>query len=320
MTFARRRVLAVAALVSIVSYAPANSVSALGGPAEPLAPPATAEAKLESARQQYEASWVSQLGVPVEWTGDVTGCIPGAASDSGLQAFMHGYNYLRGLAGLPPTRADDGALAAESQELALMVKANSAINYSWPTSSRCFTEGGNLAANQSVMVLGHERPLDLLAQAFRNEGRFATHVLERRGMLLSHPSTVGIGLTDDSLVVRGYDSPADPQAKVPRFWSWPGRGYFPMPLEPGGRWSLHWEIPGLDFEHARVFVTLDGRPIPVDQKFVDDRYPPVSLVWDIPREHLKPGTYRVVVDGLKRPGATRPLRYRYSVSLFEPSP
>jgi hypothetical protein len=125
----------------------------------------------------------------------------------------------------------------------------------------------------------------------------------------------GMTATTNALwVVGGASSPSRPS---PPWVSWPTAGWFPAPLEPSGRWSLS-SGKDADFSDARVHVQTAagaGRRVHVYPVVVG--YGPNTIAFEVSNVG-QPGTYKVVVRGIRIPGRAAPVRHSYTVRLFQP--
>src|SRR5262245_19140549 len=72
----------------------------------------------------YNGMYLPGSTVPLQWTGSVPGCNPGATSVEHQQAVIARVNYFRALVDLPPVSLLQGTATAQVQAAALMMSAN----------------------------------------------------------------------------------------------------------------------------------------------------------------------------------------------------
>lgn len=254
--------------------------------------------------------WLRNQQVPVGWTGSVRTCRPGQVSEAARAATRRQVNYFRALAGLRPVTFD-ADLQAVAQRTALMMDANDQLSHDPPDSWRCRTEAGDRLAGRSNLALGSAVPGARAVSLYvRDPGAGNTAVGHRRWLFHPRTAAMAAGSTSsaNAVVVVGMPQHSEP---VPRWTPWPPAGYFPAPLEPGGRWSLSTSVGRTDLTRAAVTVTDErGDRYPVRRLPVVSGMGSRTLVWQVRdlRTPIVGGdvTYRVRVTGIRLDGAPIP--------------
>ena len=205
--------------------------------------------------------------------------------------------------------------------------ADGTLSHDPPSSWDCWTQAGDDAAGRSNIALSSRTPSAAgLAELYLDdEGSGNTAVGHRRWLLRPEATTMGSGNAQGSwfgnaLYVFTF---TDDNAKAPakRFYAWPSAGWFPSPLEPGGRWSLS-SSTGASFAKASVTVTgPNGASVPLTKRAVATGYANNTLVWDLRTpppavQGTSSPTYTVKVSGIRGGSSTT---YSYHVKLFDPS-
>ncbi|MGI9156543.1 MAG: hypothetical protein ACR2FG_07895 [Marmoricola sp.] len=278
-------------------------------------------------RQAYLDRWLpTELNLMVTTGGSVGACRPFRSAATSQRATAAAINFARGLVGesairLVP-RYDD--LAARS---ALIMSANKALSHDPPHAWKCWSRTGHDAAGKSNIAITSMLPsaADLARLYLDDDGSGNTAVGHRRWVLRPEATTMGSGNAAGSwfgndLYVFTF---GDDNAKAPAqtYYAWPGAGWFPAPLEPGGRWSLS-SSTGASFAGARVTVTgPNGSSLPLTRRPVATGYADNTLVWDLRTppaavHGVAAPAYRVTVSGIKGAPTTS---YSYTVRLFDPT-
>jgi uncharacterized protein YkwD len=276
------------------------------------APPDSPER--DAAYDAYQQQLKPALAVPIGWTGSAASCTPGAPSAAAHSATLTALNYLRGLAKLSPVTFSPTA-SANAQRAALIMEANSNLSHFPPSTWRCWTSTGQSAAGASNLALGRSGAAAMVEFTFDSGAgnEFTGH----RRMLLYPPQRVmGNGATSraDALLVHG--TTLDPTDTGPEWMPWPIAGYFPVQLEPFGRWSL--SAAGADFSSASVSVRRGGVSVPLRRYTPVNGYGTNTLTWQVDL-NVGPGRaddpYDVTVTGIRRGGQT--VSHSYTVTLFD---
>ena len=140
-----------------------------------------------------------------------------------------------------------------------------------------------------------------------------TAVGHRRWVLNPAASVFGSGLTSTThaLYVVG---PTDTTQADPAWVAWPSPGWFPLPLQPGGRWSLSSGDPDADFSHAGVTVRRGAERLEVTTYPPRNGYAKPTIVFDV-RGAKRKGVYTVQVRNIRN---TDRASRTYRVRLFKP--
>ncbi|MGQ0615664.1 MAG: cell wall-binding repeat-containing protein [Acidimicrobiia bacterium] len=267
-----------------------------------------------AAAAAYRDVLLPALAVPVDWTGSVAGCNPGQPSAAAQQAALTAVNYFRGLASLVPVTFDV-TLSARAQQAALMMLAQDDLSHDPGPDWACYTPEGALGAASSNLS---SLPGGAVAIAdwVRDTGDNNTAAGHRRWILNADQQRMGNGATSASGALF-VTEPGPPVAGTPPWAPWPAADFFPVQLEPDGRWSLT-SNRGANFAGATVTVRRGGQVVPVTV------YPPVTgfanntVVWEVATGY-GPGApdqaFDVTVDGIVLDGAT--VSHSYVVTLFD---
>jgi hypothetical protein len=205
----------------------------------------------------YNTTMLPSFSVPIQWTGSVTGCVPGTTSAAWKAAVVRTVNSFRALSGMPGTVTLNLAHSAMAQEAALMMEANNALSHSPPPDWKCSTANGTTAAGSSNLALGNNGPNAIHAYMADTGTPSLGH---RRWLLYSKLGEVGTGDTaraNDLWVFGG--TVAAPASAVTAGIPWPSRGFIPWTskvADPTHPWSF--SLPGADFSGATVTMTNDA--------------------------------------------------------------
>jgi uncharacterized protein YkwD len=274
------------------------------------------QAAVESA---YVRDYASGLNTSTGYTGSDSECRPGTSSASSRAATLRAVNFVRAMSGLAPVRFS-AALNTRSQRTALMMSANRALSHAPPRGWRCYNSIGAANAGRSNLALSYPSitSAGMVGLYMGEPGSGNAAVGHRRWLLNPSATTMGTGSTDtaNAMTVIGPTAAHRPN---PAWVSWPTAGYFPRPLEPGGRWSLSAGSRKADFRRATVRVYRNGKALRAVKLAVHSGYAMPTLVWQIPAAQAKSGTYRVVVRGVHRAGTRKVFGRTYDVRMFDPS-
>ncbi len=267
----------------------------------------------------YRRGYAAGLDVPTGWSGSHAGCRPGTVSAASRAATLRALNFARSMSGLAPVRFST-TLDARAQRTALMMSANRALSHDPPRGWRCRTAAGAANAGRSNLALSYPSitSAGAIGLYLREPGSGNAAVGHRRWLLNPFATTMGNGSTStaNAITVIGPTSARRPN---PAWVSWPTAGWFPRPLEPGGRWSLSAGNSRTDFARATVRVHRNGTAVRVTKLRVRPGYAQPTLVWQLPAAQAKSGTYRVVVRGVRRAGSAKPFGRTYTVRMFTPA-
>jgi uncharacterized protein YkwD len=267
----------------------------------------------------YRRAFAPGLDVGTGYTGDDNRCQPGTTSAESRAATLRAVNFVRSMSGLAPVRFSP-TLNARSQRTALLMSANGALSHTPPHGWRCWSQAGADNAARSNLALSYPSitSAGLVDLYLRDPGSDNGPVGHRRWLLNPFSTTMGSGSTDtaNAMTVIG---PTDTARPNPAWVSWPTAGYFPRPLEPGGRWSLSAGNKQMDFRRATVRVYRNGVALHATKLRVANGYAQPTLVWQLPAPSTRSGTFTVVVRGAHLAGSTASIGRTYVVRLFEPT-
>ncbi|MGC3991341.1 MAG: CAP domain-containing protein [Chthoniobacteraceae bacterium] len=291
----------------------------------------------ETVRSYYLQQYLASNGVPIQWTGSLSGVpgqhatgSPGTTSTDYKQAIIARINWFRSMAGVPAVIGLDNNYSAEDQKAALMMAANNQLSHTPPSSWILYSSAGAEAAGKSNLALGRVGPSAITAYMidYGNNGA-AGH---RRWIV--YPQTQNMGTGDIPRVSSfapanatwvvdenyGTTRPATRDGYV----AWPPPGYVPYEVV-FPRWSFTY--PDADFSKATVTMTHNGNAVPVALETVEEGYGENTLVWawngidpsttttpmDKPANDT---TYHVEIDGVKIGSGTQ--SFSYAVTVFDP--
>lgn len=277
----------------------------------------TARVHVQSQRSLANATFyghvLRSMRVSPGWTGRVAGCRAGTISTTARRAVLDLVNSYRRLAGLRAV-SFAGTLSARAQRAALMMEAAGSLSHTpardWP----CWTSSGAYAARRSNLALSYSGGLRSVPMYFNDPGSINRAVGHRRWILDPRQTRIGVGQTRHANALYVVDDPSwSWQSGAQPFTPWPPAGYFPVALEPHGRWSLSTARSGYDLRGARVVMYGPSGRLGLST------YRERGVVsWDlsarIGRQAARDRTYTVTVSGILRNGsAVSPLRYRVTL-------
>ena len=266
----------------------------------------------------YLKSYVPGVSVGTGWTGSDSACNAGTSSATSRAATLRAINYARSLAGLAPVTFSS-TLNTRSQRTALIMSANRMLSHTPPTSWRCWNSSGATNAGVSNLALTYPRisSAGVVRQYLTDAGSNNRAAGHRRWLLNPFSTTMGSGSTNtaNAITVIGPTSSYRPN---PAYVAWPTAGYFPSSLEPAGRWSLSAGNRAISFTYATVRVYRNGTLIQTVKNPVASGYAQPTLVWQVPTDVARSGTFRVVVSGIRKSGTSTRYSRSYSVNMFTP--
>ncbi|MGZ8217727.1 PKD domain-containing protein [Methylomagnum sp.] len=285
----------------------------------------------EAVRNFYNALFHASENVPMNWTGNLTGCAAGTSNPAYRDAGLLRINMLRALAGVPAAVTLNDTLNAKAQQAALMMSAQNALSHFPDSAWACHTADGADAASKSNLSLGYAGPEAITFGQMQDEGDNNAAVGHRRWLL--YPQTQEMGLGDVAGDGTQNHLPAntvwvqDSHIRDPRpvtrddFVAWPPPGYIPYNLA-FPRWSLSY--PSADFSQASVSVRRGGADVPVSVEPLADRIGENTLVWRTSDALLTDpapivngdAMFSVSVRNVRVSGQARD--FAYDVTLFDP--
>ena len=275
----------------------------------PFVPSATGR---EAAEANYQQNYLGSAVTSIGWTGSVENADAGTTPDSLKQRVLQRVNYFRSLCGLPVTTLNN-EYSFKAQQAALMMTANDALNHNHPSTWKCFTTGGQLAAANSNLSLGVSGP-DAIDAYIQDEAVSALG--HRRWVLFPPLNQVGTGDTDNANAL--YVIGAFGTRPSVDFTAYPGNGYIPAPLVYD-TWSF--SISAADFTDATVKVSdAAGVNYPVNLSILPVGYGDNTISWSFNSNPVtgltKDQQLNVTVSGVKVSGQTK--SYQYAVYVFVP--
>lgn len=269
----------------------------------------------------YNSAYVAARAVPNDWNGSTASCTAGGTSAAFADATMLSVNYFRAMTGLPSALTRDPVKDAKTQQAALMMSANNALNHFPPTSWLCYTAEGAEAAGKSNLALGGGG----LGAGARAIGLYmgdngVGDLGHRRWILYPPQASLGTGSTSgaNALWVLG---PFGTRPASPTFVSWPNAGFVPYQLVYS-RWSFAVNTSSaVNFSGATVTITRDGGiNVPVAVFTLATGYGDPTLGFEPSGLVTGPGvpdqTLTVVIDNVVVGGALR--QFTYTVTIIDP--
>lgn len=266
----------------------------------------------------YRQRMGANLSTSIGWTGSDSRCRAGHPSARAQRATLESINFVRAMAQVAPVEFRR-KLSSKAQKAALIMSAQGSLSHDPPRSWKCWSKVGANAAGHSNLALSWPRITagGLVQQYMDDDGSGNIFAGHRRWILNPDSVAMGSGTTStaNALWVLGPTRAARPD---PAWMGWPTAGWFPSPLEPGGRWSLSAGDDSTDFSHARVTVRkVGGARLDLTVHPVAVGYGPNTVVFDV-KGVKATGAYRVKVRGIREQGRGAPFAHQYTVRLFSP--
>jgi hypothetical protein len=106
----------------------------------------------ESVRGFYSAIYPTSENIPQDSTADASACFPGHNSDAFQNAELLRINWFRAMAGMPASIYLDPLDVWGSQQMAIIISANNALNHNPPTNYDCYsTEAAAYAGGDQAL-------------------------------------------------------------------------------------------------------------------------------------------------------------------------
>ena len=273
----------------------------------------------------FDTNYTPALAVPINWTGSIAGCVAGTTSQAYLDATFQIINYYRAMTGLP----DVGNLTSlndDSQEAALMMIAEGALDHFPPPEWACYTANGDAAAGASNLALGNAGPSAMVAY-IRDSGSFNFDVGHRRWILYPLQSMMASGSNDGVNVFSGANdlyvlatSTWIPRPASPDEVAWPPEGYVPYQVVYD-RWSFSLNSnPSADYSSATVTMTSGGSPVSLNIVSTAATFGDKTIVWEPSGLSMGPGmsdlTVTVTVASI---GSSSTTSATYDVIIIDPA-
>ena len=285
----------------------------------------------EETRDFYTGIYPDSDNVPQGSTADVSSCTPGHNSNAFQQAELRRINWFRAMAGMPANISlnpiDDGG----SQQMAVIISANNALNHNPPSSCACYNPfaAGYAGGDQALGADGAEATtLFIWDYGARNN-----EVGHRRWILYPPETIVGVGdvpgagtnaAANLTYVFDPASFGARPATRQP-YVAWPPEGFVPYQVV-FPYWSF--ALSNADFKAATVSMTSNGVPVSIVIQPYQTGYGENTLVW-VPMglDATTGGTtfpfdgadtvYGVTISNITNNGARA--SYSYNVIVFDPS-
>ncbi len=257
--------------------------------------------------------------------GSTTSCQPFQTSAATLSTMLRAINFARALSGVAPLTSltDSDSRAAKS---ALILAANQTLSHSPSPRAKCYSPIGASTARQSDLGLwAYSTPswrptvASVVGSYLTDPGKVNADAAHRIWLLRAAARRMSTGFAvaraggwtwvSNNTVV--FPNSGDVRGG-PKFHAWPGSGYFPIQLEPHGRWSVSASSKRIGFKHAKVRVTRNGHPVKVRSLLPSNSFGDHSLTWQL-ASRPKVGTYCVKVTGISHSKT-----YSWCTDLFRP--
>ena len=236
----------------------------------------------EEVREFFNAVYASSEQAPQGSTADVSSCTPGHNQAGFQQAELRRINWFRALAGLPASIVLDPTDNWGSQQMAVMISANTALNHNPPPSYTCYndTAAGYAGGNQALGADGAEATTLYIWDYGANN----SEVGHRRWLLYPPETVMGIGdvpaagsygAANLSYVFDPANSGPRPATRQP-FVAWPPAGFVPYQLV-FPYWSFG--LSNADLSAATIRMTSNGIPVSVSLQPYQTGYGDNTLVW-----------------------------------------
>ncbi|MGH7945477.1 MAG: CAP domain-containing protein, partial [Opitutaceae bacterium] len=290
-------------------------------------------ASREEVRQFYRSVYSASEGVPMQWSGNYATGSAGDTSAAHKEATRLRINFYRALVGVPADITFNATYSAKSQQAALLMSVNDALNHGPPATWIGYNAVAAEAAANSNLALGHAGP-DAINGYIADAGGNNAVVGHRRWLF--YPQTLQMGTGDvPGIPVTALPRPANavwifdgqfgaarPMTRTPAV-PYPPAGFVPHSLV-WPRWSF--SHPEADFTSSTVAMMRNGQIVPVRLEPLGNNVGEPTLVWvydhlnpDDATAHSRPArdtSYAVNVNSVRIGGALRD--FVYDVTVFDP--
>jgi len=271
--------------------------------------------------------------VPVEFTGNVAGGLPGHTGQAHKDAVLARINWYRRMAGVPDVTTLDAELNRKAQLGALMLGANGQLSHTPPPTWTFYTvEGAEALSHSNVCTFRGFSDPGCIALYIEDTGTSNDLVGHRRWLLFPKTETMGTGDVADAtgriwnanwVVIDGFWNQPRPQTRS-EFVAWPPPGYVPYQVV-SPRWSF--SLPAANFSSATVTMIRGGVTVPLRYERIESGYGDDTLVW-VP-DHLNANELakplapaadtpvQVTINNVIVNGQVR--SFSYTVIVFDPS-
>ncbi|MGA3268244.1 MAG: CAP domain-containing protein [Verrucomicrobiota bacterium] len=285
----------------------------------------------EQVREFYNALYPISENVAQYSTADVSSCTPGHNTNSFQQAELLRINWYRAMAGMPAAIYLDPIDNWGSQQMAVIMSANNALNHDPPSTYTCYNTfaAGYAGGDQSLGADG----ADAITDFIWDFGAKNNEVGHRRWILYPEEIVMGVGdvpaagtnaAANLTYVFDPLSFGARPATRQP-YVAWPPEGYVPYQVV-FPYWSF--ALTNADFTNATVTMASNGVPVSVAIQTNQVGFGENTIVW-VPMglDATTEGTsfpfsdtdtvYNVTVGNINYNGAI--IQYSYNVTVFDPA-
>jgi hypothetical protein len=285
----------------------------------------------EEVRSFYNAIFPTSDNVAQNSTADVTSCTPGHNSLEFQQAELRRINWFRAMAGMPAAIYLDPVDNWGSQQMAVIISANNALNHNPPTNYSCYNTfaASYAGGDQALGADGAEAIKDFIWDYGANNNE----VGHRRWIFYPPEIVMGVGDVPGNgpnaagnltYVFDPVSFGARPATRQP-YVAWPPKGFVPYQVV-FPYWSF--ALTNADFTNATVTMTSNGVPVTTTIQPYQVGFGENTLVW-VPMglDATSGGTtfpfggadtvYSVTVSNIIYNGTK--VLYWYSVTAFDPA-
>jgi len=289
----------------------------------------------EEVRSFYNGIFPTSENIAQDSTADASICFPGHNSDAFQNAELLRINWYRAMAGLSANIMLNPIDDWGSQQMAVIISANNALNHNPPSSYACYNTfaAGYAGGDQSIGADGAEATTDFIWDF----GASNNETGHRRWILYPEQTVMGVGdvagssanSTSTGNLTFVFDSATlstRPTTRQP-YVSWPPEGYVPYQIV-FPYWSFGLSNGYANFTNATVTMTSNGVVVPVAIQPIRIGYGEDTLVW-VPMglDATTEGTtfpfngtdtvYHVTIGDILYNGS--PVQYSYNVTVFDPA-
>ena len=285
----------------------------------------------EQVRGFYNAIYPASDNIAQNSTADASSCFPGHNADAFQQAELLRINWFRAMAGEPASIYLDPLDVWGSQQMAIIISANNALNHNPPSTYDCYNTNAAAYAGGDQALGGDGAEATTLF--IWDYGANNNEVGHRRWILYPEEIVMGVGDVPGAstnaagnltYVFDPLSFGSRPATRQP-YVAWPPEGYVPYQVV-FPYWSFG--LSNADFTDATITMTSNSVPVPVAIQPYKTGYGENTIVW-VPMDldattgstsFPFSGTdtiYTVTVTNINYNGAT--IGYTYNVKVFDPA-
>ena len=285
----------------------------------------TARSQIASSYNQVVVGLRSS--VPTGWTGNLSTGNAGTTSQDWKDAVLSRINFMRAMAGVPPTIVFNPTYSDKAQKAAMIMSSNQQLSHQPPSNWTNWTQDGYEAAgNSNICIMFNISDAGCVEGYMRDDGANNAPVGHRRWLLFPNTQLMGTGDIPQhgnywySNATWVFDSNALGTRPATRdtYVAWPPRGYVPSGLIPE-RWSFAY--PSANFHAATVTMSRGGTSISSTLEQVHDGYGENTIVWvpnnPLPVPLTSDTMISVTVSNVVIGGQAR--TFSYEVIVFDPN-